>query len=136
MLFGGPLQSMLTDGTSPSSNPVFLEGDDTILFAGVGDDAILQLPGSGSYSDSLTIEVPSNAPVTDIHLSMKPSIDATHQGFVWSDDSIWSHSSSTNNGTFGQNNVLTGNGAGTLWDFNSNSMEIHWNCNVRSMDFQ
>ncbi|MGY8727785.1 MAG: hypothetical protein ACKVKS_00990 [Candidatus Poseidoniales archaeon] len=122
MLFGGPLQSMLTDGTSPSSNPVFLEGDDTILFAGVGDDAILQLPGSGSYSDSLTIEVPSNAPVTDIHLSMKPSIDATHQGFVWSDDSIWSHSSSTNNGTFGQNNVLTGNGAGTLWDFNSNSI--------------
>ncbi len=121
MLFGGPLQTMLTDGTSPSPNSVFLEEEETILFAGVGDDAIIQLPGSGSYSDSFTIEVPSNAPVTDLHLSMVPSVDITHQGFVWEDNAIWSHSSALNNGTFGQNNVLTGNGAGTLWDFNTNA---------------
>ena len=121
MLFGGPLQTMLTDVTSSSSNPVFLEEDDTVLFAGIGDETVIQLSGSGSYSDSFTIEVPSNAPVTDIHLSMKPSVDATHQGFVWDSDTIWSHSSASNNGTFGENNVLTGNGAGTLWDFNTNA---------------
>ena len=121
MLFGGPLQTMLTNDTSQPSNPVFLEVSEPILSAGAGDDAILQLPGTGLYSDSFTIEVPSNAPVTDIHLSMKPSVDATHQGFVWKDSTVWSHSSSTNNGTFGENNVLTGNGAGTLWDFNTNA---------------
>ena len=121
MLFGGSLQTMVTNGTSSSSTPVFLEDDEAILFAGTGDDAIIQLSGSGSYSDSFTVEVPSNAPVTDIHLSMKPSVDATQQGFVWDDGTIWSHSSATNNGTFVQNNVLTGNGAGTLWNFNSNS---------------
>ena len=120
MLFGGPLQTMLTDGTSSPPNSVFLE-EETILFAGVGEDAIIQLPGSGSFSDSFTIEVPSNAPVTDVHLSMKPSVDVNHQGFVWDNDLIWSHSSASNNGTFGQNNVLTGNGAGTLWDFNTNA---------------
>ena len=121
MLFGGPLQTMLTDGTSSYQNPVFLEEEETILFAGAGDEAIIQLPGSGLYSDSFTIEVPSNAPVTDLHLTMKPSVDANHQGFVWDNNGIWSHSSASNNGTFGQNNVLTGNGAGTLWDFNTNA---------------
>ena len=120
MLFSGSLQTMLTQSTS-SSSPTDLLDEQTVLFAGAGDDMILQLEGSGSYSNSFTVEVPSNAPVSDVHLSMKPSVDATHQGFVWDDNTVWSHSSATNNGTFGQNNVLTGNGAGTLWDFNSNA---------------
>ena len=120
MLFSGSLQTMLTQNTSPSSSSVLFD-DETPLFAGAGDDAIIQLSGSGLYSNSFSVEVPSNAPITDVHLSMKPSVDATHQGFVWDDNTVWSHSSAINNGTFGQNNVLTGNGAGTLWDFNSNA---------------
>ena len=120
MLFSGSLQTMLTQNPSPSSASALFD-EHTVLYAGTGDDMILQLEGSGSYSNSLTLEVPSNAPVTDVHLSMKPSVDVTQQGFVWEDNSVWLHSSATNNGTFGQNNVLTGNGAGTLWDFNTNA---------------
>ncbi|MBT5390739.1 MAG: hypothetical protein HOL22_00120 [Euryarchaeota archaeon] len=121
MLFGGPLQTMLSEPSSVTEMPTFLEDEETILLAGTGDDAIIQLSGSGSYSELFTVEVPSNAPVTDIHLSMKPSVDVTQQGFVWDDNTIWSHSSTTNNGTFVLDNVLTGNGAGTLWDFNTNA---------------
>ena len=121
MLFGGPLQSMLTEGVSVPSNPGHLEDEAAALFAGTGDAAIIQLSGSGSYTDSFTIEVPSNDPVTDIHLSLKPSVDVTQQGFVWDDNTVWSHSSSTSNGTFVQDGMLTGNGAGTLWDFNTNA---------------
>ena len=122
MLFGGPLQTMLNGTSSESSATAFLEDKEPILLAGAGDDAIIQLSGSNSYSEVFTVEVPSNAPVTDVHLTMKPSVDVTHQGFVWDDNTIWSHSSTANNGTFVVDDMLTGNGAGTLWDFNTNSV--------------
>ncbi len=120
MLFSGSLQIVLTQNPSSPFDSI-LSDEDSPLFAGAGDSAIVQLPGSGLYSNSFSVEVPSNAPITDVHLTMEPSVNPTHQGFVWDDNSVWSHSSATNNGTFGQNNVLTGNGAGTLWDFNSNA---------------
>jgi len=124
MLFGGPLQSMLTDGTSPSSNPVFLEGDDTILFAGVGDSASqLHLDGGGLYSDEFTLEVPSTQPVRDLHLSITPAITPSSTGLNWNDASSWTHPDASNEGTeLSADGYLTGSVAGTLWDFNSNSI--------------
>ena len=107
MLFSGSLQIMLTQNPSSPFESI-LSDEDSPLFAGAGDSAIVQLPGSGLYSNSFSVEVPSNAPITDVHLTMEPSVNPTHQGFVWDDNSVWSHSSATNNGTFGQNNVLTG----------------------------
>lgn len=119
MLFGGPIQTMMTDIASSPFDSNVLSDEDSILFAGAGDDAIIQLSGSGLYSDSFTVEVPSNAPVTDVHLSMKPSVDATHQGFVWDDNTVWSHSSAINNGTSTANGALNAEGGGVLWDFNT-----------------
>ena len=120
MLFGGPLSTLLTSNDSASVD-WHLEPSTNILYAGQGDDAVIQLDGNNMFSEAFTVDVPSDAPVTDIHLSMKPSVDQTHQGFKWNDASVWSHSSSILNGTFVENNVLTGNGAGMLWDFNTNA---------------
>ena len=124
MLFGGPLQTMLTDGTSLSSNPVFLEGDDTILFASVGDSASqLHLDGGGLYSDEFTLEVPSTQPVRDLHLSITPAITPSSTGLNWNDASSWTHPDASNEGTeLSADGYLTGSVAGTLWDFNSNSV--------------
>ncbi len=120
MLFGGPLSTLLTSNDSASVD-WHLEPSPNILYAGQGDDVVIQLDGNNMFSEAFTVDVPSDAPVTDIHLSMKPSVDQTHQGFKWNDASVWSHSSSILNGTFVENNVLTGNGAGMLWDFNTNA---------------
>ena len=120
MLVGGPLGTfMISNDFNEDSS--FLEPATTPLYAGAGDDAVVQLSGNSVYDEAFTVDVPSESPVTDIHLSMKPSVDQTQHGFEWTDASIWSHSSSVLNGTFVENNVLTGNGAGTLWDFNSNA---------------
>tara|TARA_B100001093_G_scaffold225681_2_gene216252 strand:- start:2880 stop:7976 length:5097 start_codon:yes stop_codon:yes gene_type:complete len=118
MLFSGSLQIVLTQNPSSPFDSI-LSDEDSPLLAGAGDSAIVQLPGSGLYSNSFSVEVPSNAPITDVHLSMEPSVDPTHQGFVWDDNSVWSHSSAINNGTSSANGALKAEGGGVLWDFNT-----------------
>ena len=54
-----------------------------------------------------------------MQLSIEPSTMQTHYGFVWDDDSIWSNSDATKNGTVVEMDSLTGSTAGTIWDFNN-----------------
>tara|TARA_B100001093_G_scaffold177219_1_gene169868 strand:- start:4957 stop:10080 length:5124 start_codon:yes stop_codon:yes gene_type:complete len=119
MVFGGPLQSMISS-ENPASEPIsVLLPTSDIRSVGSGENAVVILPGANSYSTDFEIDVSSNAPVTDIHLSLEPSVELTQQGFTWNDSTVWAHSSAVNNGTFGESGALTGNGAGMLWDFNS-----------------
>ena len=70
-----------------------------ISYSTVGQTDFIQLPGDGMVNDDFTVEVPSNAPITDMQLSIEPSTIQTHYGFVWDDYSIWSNSDATKNGT-------------------------------------
>ena len=90
-----------------------------ISYSTLGQTDFIQLVGNGLVNDDFTVEVPSNAPITDMQLSIEPSTMQTHYGFVWDDDSIWSNSDATKNGTVVEMDSLTGSTAGTIWDFNN-----------------
>ncbi|HIF91251.1 MAG TPA: hypothetical protein EYQ58_06975, partial [Candidatus Poseidoniales archaeon] len=89
--------------------------------ASAGDMATqLHLYGSGAYSNQFTIDVPTTAPVTDLHLAVKPAITPSSTGFSWSDAAAWSHTDSMKEGTvLTSEGYLTGSIAGTIWDFNN-----------------
>ena len=117
MVLGGPLNTMMLD--HPASAPTPILGEMNVASAMAGENASFLLPGNNLPSTSFTVDVPSDAPVTSIHLEMQPTVQPTQTGFVWNDNTAWSASTATHNGTFGSDGNLTGDGGGTLWDFNS-----------------
>ena len=80
-----------------------------------GAEEFIQLQGDGIVNNDFTVEVPSASPITDMQLSIEPSVMQTHYGFVWDSDAAWSNPDATKNGTVVERNVLTGSTAGTLW---------------------
>ncbi|MFL2949402.1 MAG: hypothetical protein ACJZ40_03345 [Candidatus Poseidoniaceae archaeon] len=117
MVLGGPLNAMLIDGNNaPDSS---LNEAPVVASAMSGENSTFLLPGNNLAATSFTIDVPSDAPVTSVHLQMEPTVQPTQSGFVWDDNSAWSASSATHNGTFGADGSLSGDGGGTLWDFDT-----------------
>ena len=117
MVLGGPLNTMMLDHPASAPTPILEEMN--VASAMAGENASFLLPGNNLPSTSFTVDVPSDAPVTSIHLEMQPTVQPTQTGFVWNDNTAWSASTATHNGTFGSDGNLTGDGGGTLWDFNS-----------------
>ena len=117
MVLGGPLQTMMTDGMEAPDTPVLFEQN--VHAAIEGESETFLLPGNNAIATSFTLDVPSNSPITNVHLAVEPTVQPTQTGFVWEDNSVWSASSAVHNGTFGDDGVLTGDGGGTLWDFNT-----------------
>ena len=91
----------------------------TVSFSLQGAEQFIELDGDGAVNNDFTIEVPSTSPITDMQLSIEPSVMQTHYGFVWDSDAAWSNPDATKNGTVVERDVLTGSTAGTLWDFNN-----------------
>ena len=117
MVLGGPLSTVLSQNQSAEDSQVLSE---TIVAPAIaGESGSFLLAGDGLVTSSFTVDVPSDATITNIHLGMEPSTQATQTGFLWDDTSTWSASSAIHNGTYGANDVLTGDGGGTLWDFNT-----------------
>ena len=117
MVLGGPLSVGLSQNT-PAQESLLLS-DDHVASVSAGENSSFLLAGNGFTSTSFSVDVPSDAPITNIHLSMEPTTQATQTGFLWDDAAAWSASSAVHNGTYGSAGVLTGDGGGTLWDFNT-----------------
>ena len=119
MVLGGPLNTMVMHhDDAPEHIELF---DHVVAQAIAGEHSTFLLPGNDVASTSFTLDVPSDAPITNVHLSMEPSVQPTQTGFTWDSNAIWSASTAVHNGTFGSDDVLTGDGGGTLWDFNTNA---------------
>lgn len=119
MVLGGPLNTMVMHHDDA---PEHIELSDHIVAQAIaGENSTFLLPGNDVASTSFTLDVPSDAPITNVHLSMEPSVQPTQTGFTWDSNAVWSASSAVHNGTFGSDDVLTGDGGGTLWDFNANA---------------
>lgn len=119
MVLGGPLNTMVMHHDDA---PEHIELSDHIVAQAIaGENSTFLLPGNDVASTSFTLDVPSDAPITNVHLSMEPSVQPTQTGFTWDSNAVWSASSAVHNGTFGSDDVLTGDGGGTLWDFNTNA---------------
>ena len=114
----GPLQ-MSGNIAANSSEFSELAEPNIVNFSMQGAEEFIQLQGDGIVNNDFTIEVPSASPITDMQLSIEPSVMQTHYGFVWDSDAAWSNPDATKNGTVVERNVLTGSTAGTLWDFNN-----------------
>jgi hypothetical protein len=117
MLLGGPFGAVFSNGWEAPSPSVLKEN--AVEHAIGGENASFLLAGDDRVSTSFTVDVPSDAPVTNIHLTMEPSVQPTQTGFVWDDSSAWSATTAVHNGTFGSDGKLTGDGGGTLWDFDT-----------------
>ena len=111
----GPLQ--MSGNIAVNSNE--LNERPTVSFSLQGAEQFIELDGDGAVNNDFTIEVPSTSPITDMQLSIEPSVMQTHYGFVWDSDAAWSNPDATKNGTVVERDVLTGSTAGTLWDFNN-----------------
>ena len=119
MVLGGPLNTMVMHHDDA---PEHIELSEHIVAQAIaGENSTFLLPGNDVASTSFTLDVPSDAPITNVHLSMEPSVQPTQTGFKWDSNAVWSASSAVHNGTFGSDDVLTGDGGGTLWDFNTNA---------------
>ncbi|DAC54796.1 MAG TPA: hypothetical protein HA359_01615, partial [Candidatus Poseidoniaceae archaeon] len=114
----GPLQ-MTGNITANSAEFTTLAEENTVKFSTIGNDEFIQLIGDGAVNNDFTVEVPSTSPISDLQLSIEPSVMQTHYGFVWNSDAIWSNADATKNGTVVEVNSLTGSTAGTIWDFNT-----------------
>lgn len=119
MVLGGPLNTMVMHHDDASEHIELF--DHVVAQAIAGEHSTFLLPGNDVASTSFTLDVPSDAPITNVHLSMEPSVQPTQTGFTWNSNAIWSASTAVHNGTFGSDDVLTGDGGGTLWDFNTNA---------------
>ena len=110
---------MTGNNTLDLDSNLYLEDEIVTKFSVIGSEELIELDGDGTANEDFTVEVPSDAPVTDLQMSIKPSVMQTHYGFTWSGDSAWSNPDATKNGTVVEGTSLTGSAAGTLWDFNS-----------------
>ena len=118
MAFIGPIQMaghLLPDEATQSE----LSDQKIVHRSLTGSETFIQLPGDNIANTDFTIDVPSDAPITDMQMSLTPSVAQNHYGFVWKSANDWSNSDATNNGTVVEQEALTGSTAGTLWDFNS-----------------
>ena len=117
MVLGGPLNTMVMHHDDAPKHIELI--DHVVAQAIAGESSTFLLPGNDVESTSFSLDVPSDAPITNVHLSMEPSVQPTQTGFTWDSNAIWSASTAVHNGTFGSDDVLTGDGGGTLWDFNN-----------------
>ena len=86
MVLGGPLQTMMTDGMEAPYTPVLFEQNAHAAIE--GESGTFLLPGNNAIATSFTLDVPSNSPITNVHLAMEPSVQPTQTGFVWEDNSV------------------------------------------------
>ena len=103
----GPLQ-MSGNIAANSSEFSELAEPNIVNFSMQGAEEFIQLQGDGIVNNDFTVEVPSASPITDMQLSIEPSVMQTHYGFVWDSDAAWSNPDATKNGTVVERNVLTG----------------------------
>ncbi len=96
-----------------------LNEQQTVSLSLQGAKQFIELDGDGAVNNDFTINVPSDSPITDMQLSIEPSVMQTQYGFLWDSDTAWSSPDATKNGTVVERDVLTGSTAGTLWDFNN-----------------
>ncbi|MDG1548962.1 MAG: hypothetical protein P8Q94_02810, partial [Candidatus Poseidoniaceae archaeon] len=90
MAIMGPLQ-MTGNISIKSSDLLSLNNDDYVSFSAIGDEELIQLTGNNAINNDIFLEVPSKSPLTDLQISMSPSVISTQTGFVWGDDTIWSN---------------------------------------------
>ena len=94
----GPLQ-MSGNITANSTEFSELAESQIVSFSTQGDEQFIQLDGDDVVNNDFTVEVPSASPITDMQLSIEPSVMQTHYGFVWDSDATWSNADATKNGT-------------------------------------
>ena len=102
-----------------SADTEVLKESKTISHSSTGSAEFLGLLGDEIANKAFTVDVPSDAPITDLQLTIQPSAMQTHYGFTWEGELAWDVPDSTMNGTVVEIGSLTGSTAGTLWDFNS-----------------
>ena len=102
-----------------SADVEVLKESKTISHSSTGSAEFLGLLGDDIANNAFTVDVPSDAPITDLQLTIEPSAMQTHYGFTWEGELAWDVPDSTMNGTVVEIGSLTGSTAGTLWDFNS-----------------
>ena len=112
MVLGGPLNTMVMHHDDAPKHIELI--DHVVAQAIAGESSTFLLPGNDVESTSFSLDVPSDAPITNVHLSMEPSVQPTQTGFTWDSNAIWSAPTAVHNGTFGSDDVLTGDGGGTL----------------------
>ena len=106
MVLGGPLNTMVMHHDDAPKHIELI--DHVVAQAIAGESSTFLLPGNDVESTSFSLDVPSDAPITNVHLSMEPSVQPTQTGFTWDSNAIWSASTAVHNGTFGSDDVLTG----------------------------
>ena len=88
MVLGGPLSTVLSQNQSTEDSQVLSE---TVVAPAIaGESGSFLLAGDGLATSSFTVDVPSDATITNIHLAMEPSTQATQTGFLWDDTATWS----------------------------------------------
>ena len=118
MVLIGPLQM---NANNLANQPIDLNLEDTQSpnFTAVGAETFINLPGNDQSYNGFTVDVPSEAPITDLQLEVEPAVLQKHYGFTWDSNAIWSNSDATKNGTVVTGSSQTGTTAGTIWDFDS-----------------
>ena len=118
MIIIGPLQM---NANNLANQPIIpnLEDLESPRFTPVGAETFINLPGDDQSYNGFTVDVPSNAPITDLQLEVEPAVLQKQYGFTWDSNAIWSNSDATKNGTVVSGTSLTGTTAGTIWDFNT-----------------
>ena len=89
------------------------------MFSQANNNQVIVLEGNGVQNTDITIDVLDTAPLTDLQMSVEPSVTPTQTGFIWDDDTIWSNADASNNNTLVKQNLITGSSDGIKWDFNS-----------------
>ena len=66
------------------------------MFSQANNDQVV-LEGNGVQNTDITIDVPDKAPLTDLQMSIAPSVTPTQTGFIWDDDALVKCDASNNN---------------------------------------
>ena len=107
MAIMGPLQ--MTGNLSVNSADIeVLKESKTISHSSTGSAEFLGLLGDDIANNAFTVDVPSDAPITDLQLTIEPSAMQTHYGFTWEGELAWDVPDSTMNGTVVEIGSLTG----------------------------
>ena len=81
MAIMGPLQ--MTGNLSANSAEIeVLKESKTISHSSTGSTEFLGLLGDDIANKAFTVDVPSDAPITDLQLTIEPSAMQTHYGFT------------------------------------------------------
>ena len=100
----GPLQ--MTGHIHSDNLTSFSEGPSSkTMHNQANSNTIVQLEGNGIQNSDITIDVLDYAPLTDLQMSIKPTVTPTQTGFIWNDNAIWSNADATKNGTVVEQNT-------------------------------